>query len=339
MIKPAAVLAVLALMPGLSDSALAAPAKQSASIELAHAAQALKSGEWVWAPEIAPTGPVMIYVDLSRQIATIYRNGVRIGVTTISSGKDGYETPTGVFTILQKDVDHHSNLYDDASMPFMQRLTWSGVALHAGSLPGYPASHGCIRLPYALAQKLFTVTSLGITVIVNDTDAVPMRISGGDLLLPLDAVGTAGTDEALLPSADYDWHPERSPAGPVTVIISQADSQIIVMRSGIEIGRARITMPARDFESHVLTLTLSKSGKRQWIFAGLPGREDEAGKPLDSAIANEVQIPKLFSEALRAILKTGDTVFVTPSVSNIETTGEKLTIIEGQAPTANPSKP
>ena len=328
------------LMLGMSGQGLAETAKKSSSIELAYAAQALKPGEWVWAPEIAPTGPVMIYVDLSRQIATIYRNGVRIGVTTISSGKDGHETPTGVFTILQKDIDHHSNLYDDAPMPFMQRLTWSGVALHAGNLPGYPASHGCIRLPYALAEKLFTITSLGITVIVNEVDSVPMRMTGGDLLLPVDAVGAAPpAGSTLPPSSDYEWHPERAPQGPVTVIISQADNRIIVMWSGVEIGRARISMPARDFESHVLTLTITKSGERQWIFASLPGREDEAGKPLDSAISNEVQIPKPFADALSAILKSGDTVFVTPAVSNLETTGEVLTIMEGDLPTGDQIPP
>ena len=83
----------------------------------------LKPGEWVWAPAVAPAGPVQIYVDLSRQLATIYRNGVRIGVTTVSSGKPGYTTPTGVFTILQKDAKHRSKKYNDAPMPFHERLT------------------------------------------------------------------------------------------------------------------------------------------------------------------------------------------------------------------------
>ena len=112
-------------------------------------------------PEIAPSGPVLVYVDLNRQRATVYRNGVRIGVSTISSGKDGYETPTGVFTILEKNEDHHSRTYDDAPMPFQQRLTWMGVAMHAGNLPGFPASHGCVRLPMEFAKQLFEVTPMG----------------------------------------------------------------------------------------------------------------------------------------------------------------------------------
>ena len=121
----------------------------------------------MWAPTVAPLGPILIYVDLSRQRATVYRNGVRIGVSTISSGRDGHATPTGVFTILQKDANHKSNLYNAAPMPFQQRLTWDGVALHAGGLPGYPESHGCVHLPMGFAKALFGVTALGGTVVIE----------------------------------------------------------------------------------------------------------------------------------------------------------------------------
>ncbi len=97
----------------------------------------LKPGEYLWHPEISPTGPIVLVVSLDEQRAYVYRNGIAIGLTTISSGKAGHETPTGVFTILQKDKDHRSNLYS-APMPYMQRLTWDGIALHGGSLPGHP---------------------------------------------------------------------------------------------------------------------------------------------------------------------------------------------------------
>ena len=132
---------------GLISAATATPlfaqgAKKSAQLELARQADKLKPGEWVLKPEVAPSGPVLVYVDLTRQRATVYRNGVRIGVSTISSGKDGHETPTGVFTILEKNKEHISRKYNDAPMPYQQRLTWGGVALHAGGLPGYPESHG-----------------------------------------------------------------------------------------------------------------------------------------------------------------------------------------------------
>jgi lipoprotein-anchoring transpeptidase ErfK/SrfK len=106
-----------------------------------------KTGEYVWHPEISPAGPVVVIVSLPEQQMYVYRNGVRIGRSTVSTGKKGNATPTGMFTILQKKVRHESNIYKGAQMPHMQRLTWTGIAMHAGRLPGYAASHGCVRLP------------------------------------------------------------------------------------------------------------------------------------------------------------------------------------------------
>lgn len=128
----------------------------------------LQPGDYVWTPELSPAGPLVIVVSLPGQRAHVYRNGTRIGVSTISSGKPGHETPTGVFPILQKRAEHHSNLYDNAPMPYMQRLTWDGIALHAGRIPGKPASYGCIRLPMAFAKSLFAATERGVTVVVAD---------------------------------------------------------------------------------------------------------------------------------------------------------------------------
>ena len=107
-------------------------------------------------------------IDLTRQRALVYRDGVPIAASTVSTGSKGRETPTGVFTILQKAVVHRSGTYDDAPMPYMQRLTSKGVAMHAGNLPGYPASHGCIRLPKAFAKLLYGVTELGTPVMITD---------------------------------------------------------------------------------------------------------------------------------------------------------------------------
>jgi lipoprotein-anchoring transpeptidase ErfK/SrfK len=109
----------------------------------------------------------------------VYRGGVRIGRASISSGKAGHDTPVGAFPILQKRKVHHSSLYDDAPMPFMQRLTWDGIALHAGRNPGYPASHGCIRLPREFAEALFDVTDHGQVVVVAD-----YTMFGDDVLAP-----------------------------------------------------------------------------------------------------------------------------------------------------------
>jgi hypothetical protein len=148
----------------LAALALAAPLQAATAVD----ATRLAPGEFDWHPERAPSGPVLIVVSLDDQLAHVYRDGTRIATTTISSGRPGLETPTGVFTILEKQRMHHSNLYDDAEMPFMQRLTWSGVALHAGRIPGRPASHGCVRLPAEFARKLYDVTYRGGTVVVMD---------------------------------------------------------------------------------------------------------------------------------------------------------------------------
>lgn len=118
-------------------------------------------------------GPLTILVSLRKQRLHVYdRNGL-VATSPISSGTRRNPTPTGIFSVIQKNRIHFSNLYDDAPMPNMQRITWSGVALHAGALPGYPASHGCIRLPYSFSRKLFGMTSLGTRVIVTDDQIAP----------------------------------------------------------------------------------------------------------------------------------------------------------------------
>lgn len=121
-------------------------------------------------PGFASTQPggVEIAVSLAMQRLYVYRQGELIAVATVSTGKAGKRTPTGGFTILQKRQWHRSNIYSNAPMPFMQRLTWTGIAIHAGQLPGYPASHGCIRLPYEFARRLFGLTGMGDSVTVAD---------------------------------------------------------------------------------------------------------------------------------------------------------------------------
>ena len=108
--------------------------------------------------------PIMAIVSLRSQRITVYDADGWIMRAAVSSGQAGRETPAGIFSVIQKDAEHHSNLYDDAYMPHMQRLTWSGIALHGGPLPGHPASHGCIRLPYDFAAHLFDLSKLGMRV-------------------------------------------------------------------------------------------------------------------------------------------------------------------------------
>ncbi|HEY7810551.1 MAG TPA: L,D-transpeptidase family protein [Allosphingosinicella sp.] len=137
----------------------------------------LKPGEFVWRPERATAGAVELVVSIPLQRAYIYRGGTLIGVTTVSTGRKGHATPTGTFTILEKRQKHFSNRYNNAPMPFMQRLTWDGIALHAGHIPGHPASHGCVRLPLAFAKHLFGATQRGASVHI-----VPHSPSAGEAL-------------------------------------------------------------------------------------------------------------------------------------------------------------
>jgi hypothetical protein len=149
----------------------------------------LRNGQWTWIEDAAlqPAGGasgVTILISIPGQVAYVYRDGVLIAASTVSTGKPGKTTPAGDFTILQKRVHHRSNLYSNAPMPFMQRLTWDGIALHAGQLPGYPASHGCIRFPREFARRLFGITALGTAVSVVNYEIVDPRVRRGAPRLP-----------------------------------------------------------------------------------------------------------------------------------------------------------
>lgn len=316
--------------------ALAQGATVSSAVELAREADRLKPGEWVWAPAVAPAGPLLVYVDLSTQRATVYRNGVRIAVSTVSSGKPGHTTPTGVFTILQKDANHHSSSYNNAPMPFTERLTWDGIALHAGGLPGYPESHGCVHLPYDFARALFGITSLGVTVVVDGNAADHVRTTEASLLAPLDARGKP-TPAQPLGNADYRWTPDASPAGPVTIIVSKSDQRIVVLRGGVEIGRSAAEIDDDDPGSHVISLASGPDGEPRWTYIGLPGHSEDAGRPVDEAVLNRVHMPRDFYDKVRydkvrAILLPGATILVTSSRVGAEA-GKRITIMDAVAPT------
>jgi L,D-transpeptidase-like protein len=156
-------LAGLALLISAEDHAVAAGARSEPAVQ---SIESRTAGD-----------PIMAVVSLRSQRITIYDTTGWILRAPVSSGQKGRETPAGIFSVLQKDAEHYSNLYEDGYMPHMQRLTWSGIALHGGSLPGYPASHGCVRMPFAFAARLFDKTQLGMRVIVAPGDAVPFEIA------------------------------------------------------------------------------------------------------------------------------------------------------------------
>jgi L,D-transpeptidase catalytic domain len=146
----------------------------------------------------------MAIVSIKSQHVTFYDADGWIFRAPVSTGTTGRETPAGVFSVVEKDKDHHSSLYDDAWMPNMQRITWSGIALHGGPLPGYAASHGCVRMPYDFAEKMFDKTSMGMRVIISPVDAEPVEFSDPSLFVPKqEAIDAAPAKaEALAKAAD-----------------------------------------------------------------------------------------------------------------------------------------
>ena len=128
--------------------------------------------------------PLLAVVGLREQRVSIYDAKGKLMESPVSSGQNGLETPAGIYSIVQKEEDHHSNIYDDASMPFMERITWTGIALHAGVLPGYPASHGCVRMPEGFAEKLYGITNLGMRVVVVREDISPADVAQPAMFTP-----------------------------------------------------------------------------------------------------------------------------------------------------------
>src|SRR5277367_5117078 len=242
------------------------------------AIKALKPGEFVWRPEISPRGPVVVVVSLREQLVHVYRNGVTIGVSTCSTGKPGNRTPTGVFTILQKREEHYSSTYNNAPMPNMQRLTWWGVALHAGNLPGYPSSHGCIRLPIKFSELLFSATQLGTSVIIADQETSYSSVVRPDLVLTEDMAKVAKDAEAKTK------RPSKSSANTeaakiMSVLVSGADRKAFLIVDGVVTFETPISIfdPDKPMGTHLFSLVgPSPDGHSlKWSAFGLGGHPQD----------------------------------------------------------------
>jgi len=160
----------LALLSIFALSSGAHPVLAQTSVS---ATESLAPGDYRWLEEGPFDGPLYLIISIERQMVHVYSGDRLVGMASVSTGTKGHRTPTGEYPILQKREWHRSNIYSNAPMPFMQRLTWDGIALHAGHNPGYPASHGCIRLPHAFARKLFGLTQIGTLVRVNANELGP----------------------------------------------------------------------------------------------------------------------------------------------------------------------
>lgn len=303
-----------------TGSVLAQPVLDNGSVE--SAVERMRPGDFLWAPEAAPEGPVIVIVSLVKQRAYVYRNGVLIGISTASTGTPGHETPTGIFTILQKKVDHRSNLYNDAPMPFMQRLTWTGIAIHAGNLPGYPASHGCIRLPLDFAEKLYGVTQIGLTVIITQTAEVPRFAPTPQFLQG----GSRSSDPAA--ASAPTWHPERSPGGPVSIIVSAQDGRAVVLRNGVEIGSTPVAIHGRITGLHAFTLASIDEKGTHWMFLPMLGNTRRGEVSLRDR--QRLRLPDDFRRNLLSVLKPGTTLIVTADTFHSGSTGAPVTVITGE---------
>lgn len=288
----------------VADALLPARAEQDPDME---AIKALRPGEWVWYPERAPDGFVAIVVNLTDQLCFIYRNGVRIGVATVSTGKDGHETPTGVFTILGKDVDHHSSLYNDASMPYTERLTWSGVALHAGGLPGYPSSHGCVHLPLAFSKLLFGITHVGTPVIIADAHSAPEDVIHPGIVM------SEGLDEELAVTATGQGAPQDAAAAPepVSMVVSGADRSITVLRGAQTVvqGPVVITDPDAPLGNVVYVLVTKDGTAPRWSAISYEGGQQPAGSAQESL--TRITVGPSVNKQVAALVRPGATLFVT----------------------------
>lgn len=290
----------------------------------------LKPGEFTWNPERATKGPAVVVVSIPEQQAYVYRNGILIGRSTVSTGRAGHRTPTGVFHILEKQVKHFSSTYNNAPMPNMERLTWDGIALHAGNLPGYPASHGCVRLPLEFSRLLYTVTSKGSTVVIADKTSDPMETVHPGMLMPA-SVANAGDAEldAELNRYSYVWKPEKAPEGPLSLLISAADKKIYVYRNGILIGESRLAITSPDAPLHpgayvmldgyseLPSSFVPDSKARRWMAVGIPNKEGDLAV---QDIRGRVKIPHKFAAEIYPILQPGDAVMITDLPATRQTT-------------------
>lgn len=290
----------------------------------------LKPGQYVWQPELSPTGPVAIIVSLPIQLCFVYRNGIRIAVSTVSTGKPGYATPTGVFTILQKAKVHHSSTYNEASMPYTERLTWSGVALHAGGLPGYPSSHGCVHLPLKFSSELFGITQIGTPVIVAGAHADPTTVVHPGMVLGQYAeheFDQAVSAEKNPPAGDNVPH--------TSIIVSSAGNAIDVLSNGdiVAQGKATIDDPGQPLGENVFILQGTNGDAKGLTWHAIAFTQDTTKPASDSdpaAVIKRIHGDTPVIEAIKQRMVAG-TVLVTTDLplTPDARTGNDFVVVDG----------
>ena len=279
----------------------------------------VKAGRFFWNPDAAPSGAVVALVNIPKQQLYLYRHGILIGVSSVSTGKRGYGTPAGIFTVLEKDRFHRSRTYDNAPMPYANRLTWDGVALHAGHVTGTPVSHGCIRLPAQFARLLFSVSTKGMTVIVLGYESQAFRLSHPVMVLPTDSKDNAVLSMLDLSSTEaFRWQSENGQEGAISLVMNKASQLFLVYRNGIEIGRSKISLPAAEtnWGTHAFIMQANQNTDTNPFFnhhwTAMNQHEDNT--LFNAAFFEQMNIPADFSNALNGILTAGATLLITDNL-------------------------
>lgn len=277
----------------------------------------LKPGEYTWHPERTGEGPVAIIVSLPEQLVFVYRNGIRVASSTCSTGKPGHSTPTGVFTILQKDKNHHSATYDNAPMPNMNRLTWSGIALHAGNLPGYPASHGCVRLPLDFSGLLFGITHVGTAVIIANAATQPADVTHPGMTLSNYAEEEFDEAAGHLKKNHQAKQAAAPESKPLTLaaVISSAEKKGYLFENGslVATGDVVIADPTVPLGSHMFVLSRPDDGAKGLVWHAMSYSADKAASaaPTNIDVIKRIRAAPAFITAMQARMHPGMTLVLT----------------------------
>lgn len=268
-------------------------------------------------------GPITIVVSTNRQHLTVYDGDKPVARTVVSTGVEGHSTPHGVFSVLEKQVFHRSTIYSGAPMPYMQRLTWSGVAMHEGHVTGRPASHGCIRLPAAFAKDLFRYTRRGARVIIAReeatptpiasvapfTNAAPRRYVMGEAADAGRMPGEIGMPDHTIGSAQFRTKIDMVGAAPATALISRRTGMLYVRRAFAPIFEAPVSIdePNRPIGAHYYVARKMGADEVVWSTVTITGPVREAlatNAPAGATRSDEragVAMPSSADEALKRV--------------------------------------
>jgi hypothetical protein len=315
-------------------------------------------------PQETPKGPLQIIISIADQWVSLYDNGTLVARSSVSTGVRRHPTPLGVFSVIEKERWHRSNIYSGAPMPYMQRITWSGIALHAGILPGYPASHGCIRLTNDFAMRLWHLTKRGARVIIARQDVVPVEITNPHLFAskPKTAFGspeslaiaiasnsnktTTATQAPLVSNVDVQETAGSQSAGsapsgaapqkiPISVFVSRKLSRLFVRQGFRPLFDVPVEIqnPEESLGTHVFTVMESEGSAVRWNVVSIPEQSTatdstkERKAPKQQIVENASSVP-LSGNSNAALVRIEIPQDTVERISELLTPGSSLTITD-----------